>query len=77
MTYKEFKAWVNERCCDGMWGAVTAILCMKVAGWVSEFPRRKREAAWQEFNHSYKVVEDFINPTNAKIEEIIEKMKGK
>ena len=27
MTYKEFKAWCNERACDGRWNSIETITC--------------------------------------------------
>ena len=27
MTYQEFKAWCNERACDGQWDSIEAMAC--------------------------------------------------
>ena len=30
MTYKEFKAWCNERACDGRWNNIEIITCLNL-----------------------------------------------
>ena len=30
MTYKEFKAWCNERACDGRWNSIETITCLDI-----------------------------------------------
>ena len=71
MTYKEFVAWCNERACDGVWGFNTVTNCINAMNEVKLSPPWAREAAWRRVNREHRIVEDFVKPTNKKIEEYL------
>lgn len=71
MTFKEFKAWCNERSCDGLWGFTTVINCIAVLDEVHKAPSWRREKVWQQINKEHRIVEKFVEPTNKKIAEYL------
>jgi hypothetical protein len=73
MTFKEFKAWCNERACDGCWSYFTAIFCMDIVKEVNRKPFWRREKFWQVFNFEYEIEGTIVKPINEKIEAL---MKG-
>lgn len=76
MTFKEFSKWCNERACDGCWGMYTAMVCINACSEVLTLPFWKREKAWQKINAESEIVELFVKPTNAKIEEVLGKRES-
>ncbi|MBR5460661.1 MAG: hypothetical protein IKV53_07295 [Clostridia bacterium] len=68
MKFKEFKAWCNERACDGCWGMVSATICLNIVTEISRLPFWKRKKRWNEVKDW--VVELIILPTNKKINEV-------
>lgn len=69
MTFKEFKAWCNRRASDGCWGMMTAMICCDVVKDVLKEPFWRREKVWQK-QHAKEIVEQLVEPTNAKIKEV-------
>lgn len=70
MPYKAFRAWCNDRASDGCWGLNTALICIDVMGIVQMVPFWRRERVWQRLNKLCRIEEDWVNPTNRKIEEL-------
>jgi hypothetical protein len=68
MTFKQFKAWCNERACDGCWSARTAMFCGEVIRQVRKKPLWRRERYWQELNKGLDIENKVVNHINAKIE---------
>lgn len=52
MTYKEFRAYCNNRACDGMWSLEEAMICINIIEKIESikgFRKNKaKEKAWQE-----------------------------
>lgn len=48
MTLKEFKAWCNQRACDGCWSMETAMLCIHIVKEIEKLPFWKRKKAWDK-----------------------------
>lgn len=69
MTYKEFRAWCNERACDGYWSMMTSLSCIGVMEEISSVPFWKRKKAWKAIEDE--VVTKIVNPINKKIEEYL------
>ena len=69
MSFKEFRAWCNDRACDGCWKMLTAMACIDLLEKIQRVPFWKREKTWQ---HEYKdqVLKEIINPIEAKIKEL-------
>ena len=69
MSFKEFRAWCNDRACDGCWNMLTAMTCIELLEKIQRVPFWKREKTWQ---HEYKnqVLKEIINPIEAKIKEL-------
>ena len=69
MSFKEFRAWCNNRACDGCWNMLTAMTCIELLEKIQRVPFWKREKTWQ---HEYKnqVLKEIINPIEAKIKEL-------
>ena len=53
MTFKQFKAWCNDRAADGCWSMATAIYCIDVIRKIQKQPFWKRNKEWLQ-------VKDFI-----------------
>lgn len=70
MKFKEFFNWCNCRATDGRWGMETAILCIEIINIVRKFPFWRREKEWQNINDKFKIVENIVEPTNQKIQEL-------
>ena len=68
MTFLDFKAWCDERSCDGLWGPNAAISCINALMVILRASRRKREQLWQEINKQFQIVETIVKPINVKIE---------
>lgn len=75
MTYKEFLQFCNERAADGCWGRQTAMYCIGVINIMQSTPFYRRKKKWNEYEQL--VVTNFVNPTNEKIREYLEKEAGK
>lgn len=71
MTYKEFCAWCNERTCDGFWGFDTVVTCINIIKEIEVYPFWRKEKAWRKINEERKIVENYIEPTNKKIQEFL------
>lgn len=71
MTYKQFVQWCNERACDGRWGFITVIQCINALKEVNQSPWWKREKVWQKVNMEHRIVENYVQPTNRRIEEVL------
>lgn len=69
MTYKEFKAWCNDRACDGMWGMRNALICVDVIETVNSKPLWKREKEWRKAKEDCNI-EKMVNAINEKIMEV-------
>lgn len=69
MTFREFKAWANDRACDGCWGFREATMVLHVIGDVNQQPFWKREKHWNE-HWEKAIVQDIVYPVNAKIKEL-------
>lgn len=70
MTYKEFRSWCNDRCHDGYWGMLEALICLDIIDEIRNLPFWKREKKWRECERA--VVTEIVEPTNAKIRELSE-----
>jgi hypothetical protein len=70
MTYKEFKRWCNERCCDGLWGLNVAKACIDALSHIGKKPFWKREKAWQELNRNTGITL-YVHDINTKIVEAL------
>ncbi len=70
MKFKEFVNWCNCRAADGCWGMETAIICIDIIGTIRKLPLWRREKEWQSVNNVLKIVENVVEPTNRKIQEI-------
>lgn len=70
MTFKEFKAWCNERACDGCWSYFTAIFCMDIVKEVNRKPFWRREKFWQAINGLMDIENMVVNHIDTKIEEL-------
>lgn len=69
MTFREFKAWANDRGCDGCWGMVEAAICLHVISEVNKEPFWRHEKCWSEC-YEEDTVRGIVLPTNAKIKEV-------
>lgn len=69
MTFKEFKAWCNDRAADGCWSMMTALFCIDVINDIKKIPFWKRERIWKEM-YEEEVVRDVVLPINRKLSEI-------
>lgn len=67
MTYKEFRAWCNERACDGCWGIREAMICCGILAKINRLPFWKRKKAWNECKDELE--ELIIAPINQRIKE--------
>ena len=70
MTFKQFKAWFNERACDGCWSLNAIIICSEAIKYVNKHPFWRREKAWQRINLMMDIENKVVNYINAKIEEL-------
>ena len=68
MTFKEFKAWCNERACDGYWSRGTFLFCLDVIKNVKKQPSWCREWCWQAINGLMDIENMVVNHINAEIE---------
>ena len=68
MTFKQFKAWCNDRACDGCWGFFEAIQCLEVGREIQKYPPWKREKMWKH-HHMKIVIEEIVDRTNQLIQE--------
>lgn len=72
MKYKEFKAWCNERTCDGRWGMIEAMTCIDIITEINSFHFWKREKLWKEV-YEHQVLDEIVTPTNNKIKRVTER----
>lgn len=70
MKYKEFKAWCNDRTCDGCWSSATAIYCINVINHIDSLPFWKREKQWRLVCGLDNIIENVVNPINEKMKEM-------
>lgn len=68
MTFKEFKAWCNQRACDGCWGMLEAMVSIDLIETVNKQPFWKREKFWKQ-EYEQKVLDEIVNPINDRIGE--------
>lgn len=69
MTYKEFRAWCNDRACDGCWSITTAIFCRDIIKEIEAVPFWKKEKAWREVSEFIeKEVVEVINEKIARVQ---------
>ena len=68
MTFKEFKAWCNDRACDGCWSKETAIYCIAVIRNIEIQPFWKRKRAWAEEREF--IVENIVKVIEEKMTEV-------
>lgn len=74
MTYKEFSKWCNERACDGCWGMIEAIICIRIINSVEEdckgiLTTKRKEKMFHELYEKQASV--IVNATNERIEELL------
>lgn len=69
MTFKEFRHWCNRRAADGCWGMIEAMVCCQAVSDIQKEFFWRREKIWQE-KHAKEIIEQIVEPTNAKIKEI-------
>jgi hypothetical protein len=70
MTFKQFKAWCNERACDGCWSFNVVTFCIEIIKDVKKQPFWRREKHWQKLNEMFDIENKVVNHINAKIEEL-------
>lgn len=70
MTFKQFKAWCNERACDGCWSFNVVTFCIEIIKDVKKQPFWRREKQWQILNEMFDIENKVVNHINAKIEEL-------
>lgn len=68
MTFKEFRAWCNERACDGCWGFTETIICIDIMKKVQKENFWKREKVWQK-EYAWYVIPNIVDPINKRIKE--------
>ena len=73
MTYKEFKNWCNQRCCDGRWALNVAIFCIDVINDIDSRPFWSRNRRWKTLNNDFAIERIIVNGINRKIKEVYEK----
>lgn len=69
MKYKEFRAWCNQRACDGCWSMMTTMFCTHIIGEVKKIPFWKREKVWKE-KYEEEIMRDVVEPIEKKIKEV-------
>ena len=75
MTLKQFKAWCNERSCDGCWGSHDVLYCINLIQNMMKIPWWKRNKVWKKIEPQ--VLYSVVNPINQKIKEVMgAKMDG-
>lgn len=67
MTYKQFKAWCNDRACDGMWGVNEFMACRGIMEHINQKAFWKQEKEWQICNRDSCVEKEIIVPINKRI----------
>ena len=70
MSFKQFFRWCDERAHDGCWGMLEALICLDILDEILKLPFWKRKKKWREYEHD--VVAQIVEPTNAKIRELME-----
>lgn len=68
MKYKDFKAWCNNRACDGCWSKATAVYCIKIMQEIDEQPFWRREKAWLDVKEF--IEKEIVSVINKKISEV-------
>ena len=63
MTFKQFKAWCNDRACDGCWGYLEAVQCLEVGREIQRYPIWKREKMWK-YHYMRSTIEEIVKQTN-------------
>ena len=69
MTYKEFKKWCNNRCCDGCWGLQEAVICVSIIKQINSKNFFKRQKIWHEVFEK-DILKCIIEPINKKRKEL-------
>jgi len=69
MTFREFRAWCNDRWQDGCWGAGVAITCIAILEDIKKTRFWQRKARWAEINEDNNVWKAIVEPINKKIQE--------
>ena len=72
MTLSQFRAWCNERACDGCWSEDVAIICIELLGFMRKLPWHRRHFVWSRI--SIPVMNTIVGPINRKIEEARKEM---
>ena len=72
MTLRQFRAWCNERACDGCWGEGVALICIEILKLMRELPWSRRNPVWSRI--SLLVMDSIVGPINRKIEEARKEM---
>ena len=70
MKYKQFRAWCNDRACDGCWSSGTAIYCLNIINTIENLPFWKRERKWRSVCETDDIINKVVIPINNKIKEI-------
>ena len=47
LTYRQFKDWCNERCCDGKWSAMHALIAIKLIDIMENQTFWKKNSEWE------------------------------
>lgn len=67
MTLRQFRAWCNQRACDGCWSANVALYCIELMRNMEKIPWWRRRKVWGKI--SIAVMDSVVGPINRKIEE--------
>lgn len=47
LTYRQFKDWCNERCCDGRWSAMHALIAINIIEAMDKQSFWKKNSEWE------------------------------
>lgn len=67
MTLNQFRAWCNQRACDGCWSENVALFCIELLRNMEKIAWWRRRKVWGEI--SVGVMASVVGPINRKIEE--------
>lgn len=69
MTFREFRAWCDDRVHDGYWGPGVAITCIAILEDIRKTRFWRKKARWAEINEDNNVWKAIVEPVNKKIQE--------
>lgn len=70
MTWKEFRSWMHQRTCDGMWGFMQAAYLIQIYKTVYKKPFWRRNRYFSKVWEQERLLRDTIDVINAEIERI-------